>query len=486
MSVSTVALVLPHQLFEPHPALVGADRVVLVEEPLFFTQFAFHRQKLRYHRETMTRFARRLAGRGLRVDRVEARDLADTGAIAARLVAEGVQRVRVVEPSDDWVERRLRKAFARTGITVEWLPDPHFLTPDEVANAFTTGRKRLFFTDFYMRQRERLGLLLEPDGSPTGGQWSFDPENRKRLPKGHVVPETSFPRWSDETLAHVAERHPHAPGTDDGPAFPADHEEAAEWLRVFVRERLPGFGDYEDAIARGHVVLHHSVLTPMLNIGLLSPAQVVEAALAERKRVPINALEGFVRQVIGWREFMRIVYRQRGRAQRTANAWGFTRPMPRAFYDGTTGLEPVDHVIRQVLRTGYCHHIERLMVLGNAMLLCEVHPDAVYQWFMEMFVDAYDWVMVPNVYGMSQYADGGGITTKPYVSGSAYLLKMSDFPKGEWCPVWDALYWRFIERHAERFRSNPRMAMMVKLKDKLGDRMVDHRRVAEGFLSRLA
>ncbi|MBL8982976.1 MAG: cryptochrome/photolyase family protein, partial [Gemmatimonadetes bacterium] len=201
--------------------------------------------------------------------------------------------------------------------------------------------------------------------------------------------------------------------------------------------------------------------------------------------VPLNALEGFVRQVIGWREFVRLVYLTRGRRQRSANFWGHTFPMPAAFYDGTTGLDPVDHVIRQVLSTGYCHHIERLMILGNIMLLCEIHPTAVYQWFMELFVDAYDWVMVPNVYGMSQFADGGGMTTKPYLSGSNYILKMSDFPRGAWCATWDALYWRFIDRHAEVFASNPRMAVMVQMARKLGPRLAEHHERAERFLARL-
>lgn len=479
-----VALVLPHQLFDPNPVLHGATRVVLVEEPLLFTQYAFHAQTLRFRRESMTRYQARLRARGLRADRVEAHELADTGAIAVRLAAEGVRAVRIVDPSDDWVERRLRAAFARTGLAVTWLPDPHVLTPDTEARAWLEGRSRLLFTDFYVKQRQRLGLLLEPGGKPAGGQWSFDPENRKKLPKGHPVPWTTFPQWSPDTLTHVRTHYPSAPGTSDGPAFPADHAEAAAWLETFVRERLPSFGDYEDAIARDHDVLFHSVLTPMLNVGLLSPTQVIDAAL-EADDIPLNALEGFVRQVIGWREFIRLVYRDRGRRQRTSNFWGFTHQMPRAFYDGTTGLAPVDHVVRRLLRNGWCHHIERLMILGNAMLLCEIHPDAVYRWFMELFVDAYDWVMVPNVYGMSQYADGGGMTTKPYISASAYVLKMSDFPKGEWCRTWDALYWRFIDRYADVFEGNPRLAMMAKMRLKLGPTLDEHRRVADAFLERL-
>jgi deoxyribodipyrimidine photolyase-related protein len=282
-------------------------------------------------------------------------------------------------------------------------------------------------------------------------------------------------------------------GDGESLPYPVDHAGAERWLRDFIAVRLPAFGDYEDAISQRHTQLFHSVLTPMLNIGLLTPKQVYEAALeragsrpdGDSGAVPLNSLEGFVRQVIGWREYVRLVYRWRGRRQRTRNFWSLDRSMPAAFYDGSTGIEPVDHVIRQVLRTGYCHHIERLMILGNFLLLCDVSPDAVYQWFMELFIDAYDWVMVPNVYGMSQFADGGLMTTKPYISGSAYVLKMSDFAKGPWCPVWDALYWRFIDRQSEFFRSNPRMAVMVKMKEKLGAKLAEHHRVADRFLARL-
>jgi deoxyribodipyrimidine photolyase-related protein len=256
-------------------------------------------------------------------------------------------------------------------------------------------------------------------------------------------------------------------------------------LQQFIQQRLSGFGDYEDAISREHTVLFHSVLTPMLNIGLLSPQQVLDAVLMEQQRIPINALEGFVRQIIGWREYMRLVYRTMGTAQRTRNYWNHTRPLPKSFYDGTTGIEPIDHTIRRVLCYGYCHHIERLMILGNFMLLCEFHPDAIYQWFMEMFVDAYDWVMVPNVYGMSQHADGGAITTKPYISGSSYVLKMSDYKKGPWCDVWDGLYWRFIDRNRSFFESNPRMKVMTGQLDRMGDKLKKHRDIADTFLSNL-
>jgi deoxyribodipyrimidine photolyase-related protein len=315
----------------------------------------------------------------------------------------------------------------------------------------------------------------------------MDADNRKPLPTGHVPPAVARPPEDEYVRAarrYVRRTFPDAPGDDEPFDYPTGPDQARAGLADFVAHRLTRFGDYEDAISTRHAVLYHSVLTPALNTGLLSPREVLDAVLA-RPRVPLNSREGFVRQIIGWREFVRLAYLAHGRRQRTRNAWQQTRPLPPGFYDGTTGVRPVDDVIRRVLRTGYCHHIERLMILGNFLLLCDTDPDAVYRWFMELFVDAYDWVMVPNVYGMSQHADGGLMTTKPYVSGSAYVRKMSDYPTGPWCRVWDALYWRFIDRHAREFRQNPRMALMVRQRDRLGDRLREHRRTADAFLDRL-
>lgn len=227
----------------------------------------------------------------------------------------------------------------------------------------------------------------------------------------------------------------------------------------------------------------------MLNIGLLQPDFILQKAIgyATKNDIPLNSLEGFVRQILGWREFVRAVYVREGSRQRTTNYWGFSRSIPPSFWNGTTGIEPVDAVIRKVLRTGYCHHIERLMVLGNFMLLCEFAPDEVYRWFMEMFVDAYDWVMVPNVYGMTQFADGGLMTTKPYISGSNYLMKMSDFEKGDWQTVWDGLFWRFMHVHRDFFQQNPRLGMLVKTFDNMdATKRNAHLQAAEDFLRRMA
>ncbi len=481
----TAALIYPHQLYADQPALAGADRAYLVEDPLLFTQYAFHRQKLMLHRASMARYA---AGLKLPVETIEASRLKATGDIAAVLKQAKVTHARVTDPCDDQLTRQLTAALAKAKIELTILDDPHFLTPRSEIEAYTKLKPKLYFTDFYMRQRKRLNVLLEDDGKPRGGKWSFDAENRKRMPATvkppavKAVPENDAVR---EARAYVRANFPKALGGDGPFVYPTTHAEAKAWLKEFVKARLDKFGDYEDAVSTRETTLFHSVLTPMLNTGLLTPAEVVSAALARDGDVPMNSLEGFVRQVIGWREFVRLVYVTRGGKQRTTNFWGFTHAIPAAFYDGTTGIDPVDLVVKNALKTGYSHHIERLMILGNFMLLCEIHPDAVFQWFMEIYIDAYDWVMVPNVYGMSQHADGGVMTTKPYISGSSYVLKMSDHKKGPWCTVWDALYWRFIDRQSDFFKKNPRMSVMVAMKDKLGDKMDEHRRVAEKFLTKL-
>jgi deoxyribodipyrimidine photolyase-related protein len=255
-----------------------------------------------------------------------------------------------------------------------------------------------------------------------------------------------------------------------------------------LSERFEKFGIYEDAIVQKESVLYHSVVSPMLNIGLLTPQQIVDAAIrvGADQNIPLNSLEGFIRQIVGWREFIRLVYEREGTKQRTTNYWQFKRKIPKTFWTGDTGIAPIDSTIKKILKTGYAHHIERLMVLGNFMLLCEFDPDEVHKWFMEMFIDAYDWVMVPNVYGMTQFADGGLMTTKPYISGSNYLMKMSDYEKGTWQPIWDGLFWRFMHVHRSFFLQNPRIGMLVKTFDKMPEeKRKAHLHAADNYLQSL-
>lgn len=482
------ALIFPHQLYSDHPALTGVTSCVLIEDPLFFRQYRFHAQKLLLHRLSMKAYQERLMDAKFKTFYFGSAELEHSSEIGERLTQNGVREVQLVDPCDDWLLRRLTKSLQRSMIGLKVLNDPDFLTPLSEFENFASGRKKWYFTDFYVAQRKRLHLLLDSDGRPKGGKWSFDPANRKKLPKGLKIPQPPWPPAPiglEAATAEISNEFPEALGSTTAFQYPVTAAGARECLSNFIKQRLKNFGDFEDAIEPTEPFLFHSVLTPALNIGLISPKEVVQAALEHADKVPINSLEGFIRQVIGWREYMRGVYHHVGRRQRTSNYWNHQRPMPSAFYDGTTGIEPVDTVIHRVLKHAYCHHIERLMVLGNFMLLCEISPDAIYRWFMELFIDAYDWVMVPNVYGMSQFADGGLITTKPYISGSAYILKMSNFKRGPWCEIWDALYWRFIDKHRSFFKSNPRMSVMVAQCERMGSKLQQHQRTAERFLERL-
>lgn len=486
--MSNAALIYPHQLFPNSPALDGVSRAFLIEDPLFFGQYRFHAQKLLLHRLTMSEYAKDLSQDGLQVEFIEQSKLTESGDIARILHAKGIRHVRYVGPCDDWLETRLLSGLLQYGIHSTVVPDPNFMTSQDIVRSY--GKGKLRFANFYKDQRRRLNILVDEKGEPEQGKWSFDTENRRGM-KADLVPPPVHnpprPAELDHSIEYVRLQNPDALGLSHAANFsyPVNRSQALAGLEDFLDWRFSRFGDYEDAISREHNVLFHSVLTPMLNIGLISPAEVVKAALDRKNEVPFNSLEGFIRQIIGWREFMRVVYIQNGRKQRRHNFWRFTNPMPSAFYDGTTGIPPIDTVIHRLLRTGYCHHIERLMVLGNFMMLCEIHPDAVYQWFMEFFIDSYDWVMVPNVYGMSQFADGGLCTTKPYLSGSNYVLKMSDFPSGPWCEVWTSLYWRFIDKHRDFFAGQPRLFPATAQLKKMGSKLDTHCLVADEFLRKL-
>ena len=492
-----ISLIYPHQLFADHPALQPGRPAALIEDPLFFGTdprwpLRVHRQRLLLHRASMIGYAATLQGRGWTVLHQRHSAGIDTAAHLELLRQAGYNSFHLTDPVDDVLERRL-KAFAEgNGCRLTLLPTPMLMTPSSVLEQHFGSGKKPFMAKFYEMQRKRLGVLLDTDGGPLGGRWSFDADNRKKLPKGIAVPDE--PRCAPSLLVEQAQRElaeENLPqlGCSDGFAYPVSHDEAERWLDQFLEVRFQQFGAYEDAISSRYRVMWHGVLTPMLNVGLLTPQQVLDRTLAraEAGDVPLNSLEGFIRQIIGWREFMAAMYRRHGVTMRTSNFWNFDdRPIPEAFYTGSTGLPPIDDAIRHALDTGYCHHIERLMLLGNVMLLCGFHPTRIYTWFMEMFVDAYDWVMVPNVYGMSQFADGGIFTTKPYLSGSNYVRKMSDYRKGQWCEIWDGLFWSFIQRHGDFFRSQYRLAMMARNLDRMApETLLEHQRQAGAFLDGL-
>jgi deoxyribodipyrimidine photolyase-related protein len=470
----TVGLVFPHQLFEQNPLFGKCDTVYLIEEFLFFRQYRFHQQKIAFHRASMKFYADFLSQKDIKVHYIEGHhEHGDIRKLLPFLKTKGVQEIIYVDTTDNWLEKRINTIGEAQKISITKLVTPYFLNSPKDIEQYFSHRKRYFQTDFYKNQRQKRNILLDAAGNPRGGKWTFDDENRLKYPKDKIPPETKSiaPNHYYQEAKTYTEKYfaNHYGKVNPNFLFPTTFDESKAWLKVFLEQRFAEFGAYEDAIVAKEIVLHHSVLTPMLNAGLLTPQYIIDETLnyASEHHIPINSTEGFIRQIIGWREFIRAVYQMKGTEERTKNHWGFDRKIPESFWSGTTGIEPLDEVIKKVLDTGYCHHIERLMVVGNFMLLCEFDPDEVYRWFMELFIDAYDWVMVPNVYGMSQFADGGLMSTKPYISGSNYLMKMSDFKKGPWQETWDALFWRFMHVHRDFFLQNPRLGMLVRSFDKM-------------------
>ncbi len=469
--MSEATVIYPHQLFSRHPAIKAGRLIFLVEEPLFITEFPIHTQKLLLHRLSMKEYQRKLEAAGHSVTYLEISSLTDTASVFKALQAVGVTHLHIADTTDYWLEKRITAAIGMHDFLLTRYESPLFiLKKEDAVLRYKNSKKHM--ARFYKQLRIDKQILVESDNEPVGGQWSFDGDNRKKIPKNISLPVDIKTHNDNPSLKAALTWLENVGGTHYGEArvwIPWTPEAATEYLEEFISTRLKFFGDYEDAIMVKETRLFHSTLSPLINIGLFSPTKVIKAVITygEKHDISLNCIEGFVRQVIGWREFIRASYECDGVTMRKKNFWNHTRTLPDSFWDATTGVLPLDNAIEKALAYGYNHHIERLMVLGNFMLLTKTNPDHVYRWFMAMYVDAYDWVMVPNVYGMSQFADGGIFATKPYISGSSYLKKMSNYPPGSWEELWTALYWKFISDHKDFFLSNHRLAMMPRLLEKM-------------------
>ena len=462
-------LILGDQLFEDVSDLPNAP-ILMVEDRELARHSRYHTQKLVLTLSAMRHFANRMGDRVhyYRLDQ----DRRFFEVLESEVKQQRITEIHTFEPADSFFRSALIDFASQTDIQLVLHRNPMFLTSSDEWEAYTAKFRRRLMAEFYVWQRRRLGILVTENGDPIGGRWSFDEENRLRLPSKFHLPYVGPCIQDDvtkEVIEIVSREFSDHPGTPEGFGYPVTHEQALAWLETFVEERLDQFGPYEDAVSQNERVIFHSLLSPMMNIGLLTP-KLILARVFERHRerpIPMNSLEGFVRQVIGWREFVRGIDRDYEAMSLPKGPFHHTRRLKPCWYGAKTGLPPLDAAIRRAKDHAYCHHIERLMVIGASMFMCELDPLQVNDWFMEMFIDAADWVMRPNVIGMSQFADGGYFATKPYLSGSSYILKMSDYSKGPWCDVWDGLYWRLIDRNRDFFMKNPRLSVMAKGVDRL-------------------
>jgi len=489
-----VLVVLGNQLFPLAHLERHRDAVIFMAEDVgLCTYVRHHQQKIVLFLAAMRSYRDSLIEAGFDV-RYHELPPADGPGYEERLKAvvddRSATELRVFEVEDRPMETRLHDFARREDLDLVELPSPMFLCSRERFAEYLDSAKRPFMAEFYKQERRRLGIMVDAGGNPQGGRWSFDEDNRRKLPKNVTPPEVpAVPHAGHvgDVVRLVAERFASHPGDARAFWWPVTRAEALRWMREFLEQRLAEFGPYEDAMTTRSATVFHSVLSPLINLGLITPREVVDAAIgyASDHDVPDQSLEGFVRQVMGWREFVRGIYRHFDDEQSAANHWSHERELTDAWYTGETGIPPLDDTIRTAARLGWTHHIPRLMVAANLMTLCEIRPRSAWRWFMEMYVDSSEWVMGPNVYGMGLFSDGGIFATKPYICGSNYLRKMSDYPSGDWCDVVDGLYWRFIDKQRAFFESQPRLSLMPKALDRLADdrrgRIFD---AAESFLER--
>jgi len=492
-----IFLIFPNQLFKIKKQFSDVNNIALIQDNLFFGcdsqwQHKFHCQKIIFHKATMDSYEQELKSQGLNIIYIKHKRDTRTEDSLNYLSEKGFNYFITYEPFDWSLEKRIKDFSLKNNTKLEIRTNEMFLTCPDISEEMLNQKKIHGMQKFYKIQRQKLNILIEKDGSPTGGAWSFDKMNRKKLPNSIKVPRMptiKTNKFLDKAKKDVSINYRDYYGVYENFNYPISHKDAEKWLDDFFIERFNLFGDYEDAIHSNHRTLWHSVLSPLINSGLLTPKQIIERSwdFYQSNNIGINSYEGFVRQIIGWREFILLMYKRHSLELRNGNFWEFEdKPIPSGFYTGTTGIRPLDDSIKNILETGYAHHIERLMIVGNLMLLCRFHPNQVYKWFMELFIDSYDWVMVPNVYGMSQFSDGGLFTTKPYISGSNYIRKMSDYKSEDWCSTWDSLFWTFIDDYKNKFKGQYRLSMILRNLEKMNpDKKTKHRRNANNFLSKL-
>lgn len=485
LRVTRLILVLGDQLSDGMSSLRQADPtndvIVMAEVMAEGSHVPHHPQKIAMILAAMRKFAARLRAGGFRVAYSRLDDPHTGHSIAAELLRRMAETdatsILVTTPGD----YRLTAELEALPVPVSLLPDDRFICPPEDFAAWASGRKQLRMEWFYRDMRRRTGLLMDGD-KPVSGQWNFDHDNRKRARPDMLRPRPLRFAPDAETeavLDIVAARFADHFGTLRPFHWPTDRTQALAALDHFITHSLPRFGDEQDAMLADDPVLSHSLLSPCINIGLLDPLEVCKRAEAAYHAgdAPLNAVEGFIRQIIGWREYMRGIWSLQGPDYLTSNALEHAAPLPPAFWGGPTQMNCLSHAVAQTRDMAYAHHIQRLMITGNFALLAGVNPAAVHEWYLSVYIDAIEWVEAPNTLGMSQFADGGLLGSKPYVSSGAYIDRMSDYCGGchyrvkdrtgpRACPF-NLLYWHFLNRHRARFMANPRMGQMYRTWDKM-------------------
>lgn len=462
----SIAIILPTQLFADISPLKAANMVYLYEHPLYFTSYKFHKYKLILHRATMKRYADYLLESDIKVKYLEYDyDIEE--------VFEEHNNIWMYDPVDKEVAMEFAEYAAENDAKLTIAETPAFLTDRSHMKQYHTENKTFHLTPFYIWQRKRLHIMVDNKDKPEGGKWTYDTENRSAYPKSAKpddlrITENKSP-YVAEAVKYVRRHFSANIGSLDGFYLSIDFDSAKKHLSEFTKGRLDDFGKYQDAVSKDVIVGNHSMISALLNIGLLTPKQCVDKILSKKRASNVASVEGIIRQIIGWRELVRYTYEYNSVADfaqnQQQNHFKHKRKLNDSWYNATTGIAPIDYMINKVIKYAYLHHIERLMFVGNFMLLTETSPKDVYDWFMIMSIDSYHWVMEPNVYAMTQYVSPI-MMTRPYFSSSNYIDKMSsgcfsDKSKHDWREIWDALYYRFVSKNEKEFSANYATASAV-------------------------
>jgi deoxyribodipyrimidine photolyase-related protein len=460
-----IFIILPIHLFYNIDNLIN-KHVYIIEEPRYFTDFKYHKLKLAYHRATMKKYNEYLQDNNIHVTYI---DFQDTPKFYSKKIKN---KIFIYEIGDNILENKLKDYYPDIII----LPSLNFL----INKQLVLENKHIFykektgkynFMNFYKWQRKRLNILMQ-DNKPLNGKWNYDSENRSKLPKNLDINENLSiidNTYTCESIKYINKHFPNNYGSLDNFIYPIDHESTLKHLKKFLKNKFENFGKYEDAISNKYNFIFHSVISPMMNIGLITDELVIKYILKYQNKISFNNIEAIIRQIIGWRNYMYTIYLLEGDIK--SNFLNHNNLINKdILWKAETGIQPVDDAMKQLINYGYTHHIIRLMVLGNFLLLCQIHPDQVYELFMEWSIDGYAWTMMTNIYGMSQYADGGKIMTRLYFSSSNYIIKMSNYKKTEkWTNIFDSLYYKFIDKHKLILEKNYATATSVKLLNKKKD-----------------
>lgn len=471
-----------------------------IEAKNLYQHFNYHQTRIIFLFSAQRHKRIELIKEGLKVDHISINqdfNLSYLEKLQKYCLKNKVKELHCFEKEDKFFRKAIINFCQENQISLTTYTSPLFINTHQDFKDYLSRHKKPFMKTFYEESRVKYNILVDKSKMPIGGKWSFDDENRSKLKKGVKVPPIpSFPidEITKEVINEVELLFPNSPSAElskypERFIFPVTRDDALFDLDYFLKYKLNDFGEFEDAISSDEKFIFHSLLSPLINIGLLTPKEVIDHTLlfAKKHRPPLNSVEGFIRQILGWREFVRGIYNEFSEVYEDRNFFNHQRRLKAEFYQGKTDILPLDNVINKVNQYAYTHHIERLMILSNIMLLLEVHPKNVHAYFNEMFIDSMDWVMGPNVFCMGQFSDGGIFATKPYICGSNYIIKMSNYKKDEkWCEDIDALYWSFIYHKIEFFKSQPRLSMMVSLISKMDPKKLQqHLKRAEEVKNRI-